>query len=162
MPSPQQLLAAFDLVGGRARQVLVSRVLEGKSAAAVAAWLGTSAEAVNVLLFRALAELEAALASPPRAPPPAEPLPDAEEQAAAWALANALDSGRQEARGPLLERRFALCQALRAAPEVKQALVLPPPPPPTPLEHARRLLWVALVIAAAVLYWKYFSQPLAR
>jgi hypothetical protein len=109
-------------------------------------------------LFRGLAELEAALASPGRVPPPAEPLPYAEERAAAWALANALDRGQEEARGPLLERRLALCRAMRAAPEVKQALVVPPAPPPTLRERARRVLWLAVVVAAAVLYSRWSAR----
>jgi sigma-70-like protein len=158
MPTAPELLAAFDAIGGRARQVLVARVLEEKSSGDVGRWLGIPVEAVDVLLFRALAELEVALAAPRRVPPPAEPLPDAEERAAAWALANALDRGQEEARGPRLERRFALCKAMRAAPELKQALVVPPPPPPTLAERARRLLWLAIVIAAAVLYSRWTAR----
>ena len=140
MPAAQELLSAFEAISGRARQVLVARVLERKSPEVVAA------------------ELEAALASPSRVPPPADPLPDAEERAAAWALANALDRGLEEARGPLLERRFALCKAMLAAPELKKALVVPPPPPPTLRERARRLAWLALVIAAAVLYSRWSAR----
>src|SRR5258706_6233082 len=155
MPGTSELLAAFDRIGGRDRQVLIARVLERKPPEVVAEELGVSVEAANVLLFRGLRELDVALASPSRVPPPAEPLPDAEERAAAWALANALDRGQSEARGPLLERRFALCQAMLAAPELKAALVLPPPPPPTLRERARRLLWLALVVAAAVLYSRW-------
>lgn len=157
-PTGPELIAAFDALGGRTRQVLIARVLEGKSSEIVAEGLGIPVEAADVMLFRALAELDAALASPSKVPPPAEALPDAEERAAAWALGNALDRGHQEVRGPLLERRFALCRAMLATPEVKEALVVPPPPPATPRERARRLLWLALVIAAAVLYSRYRAQ----
>ena len=158
MPTAPELLAAFNALGGRTRQVLIARVLEGKSSEVLAEGMGIPAEAADVMLFRALAELDAALASPSKVPPPAEALPDAEERAAAWALANALDRGHEEVRGPLLERRFALCRAMRAAPEVKAALVVPPPPPATVRERARRLLWLAAVIAAAVLSSRYFAR----
>src|SRR4051794_34820202 len=103
MPAAPELLAAFERIGGRARQVLIARVLERRSPEVVAEELGISVEAANVLLFRGLRELDAALISPANVPPPAEPLPDSEERAAAWALANALDRGQEEARGPLLE-----------------------------------------------------------
>jgi len=157
-PSGPELLRAFEAVGGRARSALVSRLLEGQSREAFAAALGISAEAADVMLFRALAELDAAVVAPERVPPPAEPLPDAEERAAAWALANALDRKQEAARGPLLERRFALCQAMLAAPELKDALVLPPPPPPTLQERGRRLIWLVIVIAAAVLYSRWRAR----
>ncbi|HEY8207566.1 MAG TPA: hypothetical protein VIG99_08800 [Myxococcaceae bacterium] len=157
-PSGRELLRAFEAIGGRARSALVARVLEGQSREAFAAGLGIPVEAADVMLFRALAELDAALVAPERVPPPADPLPDAEERAAAWALANALDRGQEAARGPLLERRLELCLAMRAAPEVKPALVQPPPPPPTLWERGRRLAWLIAVVAAAVLY----SQCRAR
>jgi len=60
--------------------------------------------------------------------------------------------GPAEALRPGVERRLALCRALRDAPEVKDALVQPPPAPPTLRERARRLAWLALVVAAAILY----------
>ncbi|HVE87342.1 MAG TPA: sigma factor-like helix-turn-helix DNA-binding protein [Myxococcales bacterium] len=163
MPSVPEILDAFHALGGRSRQALVSRLLEGRSRDDLASALGISPEAADVLLFRALHELDAALRSPAHLPPPAEPLPDPEERAAAWALASALARGDESARGPLLERRYALCRAiLSAAPELKPSLVPAPSPPPTPreraLETARRLLWLAIVVAAAVLYSRWSSR----
>jgi hypothetical protein len=157
MPTGQEWLRAFDRLGGRARLALVTRVLEEKPPEALAGGLGISVEAADVMLFRAAAELEAALAarSAGDVPPRAEAMEDAEERAAAAALARALDGG-PEARRSGVERRLALCRALRADPEVKAALVLPPPPPPTLRERARRLVWVALVVAAAILYKRYW------
>ncbi|HYV48179.1 MAG TPA: hypothetical protein VFA20_25140 [Myxococcaceae bacterium] len=152
MPDDSELLRACDRLGGRARLALVARVLEAQPRESFAGGLGISAEAGDVMLFRALAELEAALAGVVN--PPAEALEDAEERAAAAALARALDGGATWAGGggPRVERRVALCQALRDAPEVKAALVQPPPPPPTLRERARRLVWLALVVVAAILY----------
>jgi len=158
MPTAQELLLACDRLGGRARQALVARVLEVQSRESFAGGLGISAEAGDVMLFRALAELEAALGGRD-VPPPAEAVKDAEERAAAAALAQALDGGASWAGGggSPVERRLALCQALRAAPEVKAALVQPPPPPPTLPERARRLAWLALVITAAIL-WSWYRS----
>lgn len=157
MPAGQELLHAFDRLVGRARPALVARVLEGRPREAFAAGLGISAEAGDVMLFRALEDLEVAQ-SRGEVPPPAEAIGDAEERAAAAVLSEMLDRGLAEAPGapealrPAVERRLALCRVLRDAPELKAALVQPPPPPPTLLERARRLVWLALVVAAAILW----------
>jgi len=163
MPPTPEILRAFAIVGGRARQVLIARLLERRSREQLAASYGISVEAADVLLFRGLAELEAALRSPARVPPPAEPLPDREERAAAWALGQALDRGDEAPRGPPLETRLHLCRALRSAEgELRQALVPPPSPPATRSERARaaarRLLWLAFVAAAAVLYSRWSTR----
>lgn len=160
MPTGQELLRAFDRLVGRARPALVARVLEGQPREAFAAGLGISAEAGDVMLFRALGDLEAAR-SEREVPPPAEAIGDAEERAAAEVLSAMLDRGlavapgSSEALRPAVERRLALCRVLRDAPELKAALVQPPPPPPTLRERARRLAWLALVVAAAILYSRW-------
>jgi hypothetical protein len=148
MPTGQELLRAFDRLGGRARLALVARALEGRSRETFAGGLGVSAEAGDVMLLRAVAELEAALGAG-EVPPRAEPMGDAEERALAGALARAVDGGPGAS---VLERRGALCRALREDPEVRAALVQPPPAPPTVRERARRLAWLALVVAAAILW----------
>ena len=158
MATAPELLFAFERIGGRARSVITARVLGGVTREAFAASLTIPPESGDVMLFRALAELDGALSRPPRLPPPAEPLPEAEEQAAAFALSSALDRGREAARNPLLERRLALCTELRAAEGLKEALVAPPPPPPTPRERLRRLVWLAVVVAAAVLYSRWSAR----
>lgn len=163
METAEALAAGLEAVGGRGRQVVALRLLEGRDRASCAGFLGISPEAFDVLLWRALGELDRALRDPD-ALPLAEPVPYPQEQALAWALDAALSRGDPPGAHPgVLGRRLELAAAVRASAEPLRAQLLPPSGPPPSrrdraLVAARRLLWLALVVAAAVLYSRWSGR----
>jgi hypothetical protein len=163
METADALAAGLDAMGGRGRQVIAMRFLEGRDRASCASFLGISPDAFDVLLWRALGDLDRALRQPD-ALPLAEPIPFQEEQALAWALGAALSRedppGQHEGE---LGRRLELGAAVKASAEPLRGQLLPPPgPPPSRRERAvlaaRRLIWLLLVVAAAVLYSRWSGR----
>jgi hypothetical protein len=151
-----ELTKLMRAIPPRSSQALSVRLIEGRTREAAAQWFGITADAFDVKLYRAAVDLGAAARGLEAGPP----LPFADEQAKAAALAAALDAAPSSKAvtpeasllrelgslaGPLREALLAAERAYLASPHGKRA------------DRLRDLLVVIVILVTA--YFFLFAKP---